>query len=593
MVKVLLPHKPEVAIAGPGMRVSVMPSPHVLFLDDYEYCNALGRDPLQQNSIWSISDPTEQVAKLKEVLQEYQKQKHRRQLLFKAASRGDEAIVRFLVGTGLKVHPDIQEGQNEEREGEKSEDEEGIPDKDDPWVVPIHVAATRGKLGCLKFLLENIDVDIRDDLGRIPLIAAAQGGDTDTIKYLLGQGADPTARSDSNSELPKEYMGEHAGADALEIVAAQRKIEADEKTSNRRRAGRLGDTARNQVVAGGEFETLKLLLEREAYPMEEKDGKTKGELLNESEKQTIIDDTPTAAERGDLESLKLLLSYQYATEKDGRLLPFEVPEIFHKQFIYDAYHAMIHNKPGKFDFIKSFGMKEHDSMSLNELPEGQLINIQHLLEEAVANGSIDCVKLMIEKYGANPHQHRVFSGIRPLFVAAFHNKPDRVRYLLEDHKVDIQLGSGRFATGPTALWIAIHLKIARLCGDPSPARGERNSVRLETEENAQEHIDNLRKDFQNINPPYVRLEIGADDREWIRNLQPRRPDEQLREEGEGAKELNENEKVKNRDLDDTDPRRTLAEYPTNTAREEELNHDDDVLPEWKPDFVPARQDDDD
>ena len=44
-------------------------------------------------------------------------------------------------------------------------------------------------------------------------------------------------------------------------------------------------------------------------------------------------------------------------------------------------------------------------------------------------------------------------------------------------------------------------------------RGERNSVRLDTEENAQEYIDNLRKDFQNINPPYVRLEIGADDRE--------------------------------------------------------------------------------
>ena len=47
MVKVLLPQKSEVAIAGPGMRVSVVPLPHVLFLDDYEYYDALGRDPLQ------------------------------------------------------------------------------------------------------------------------------------------------------------------------------------------------------------------------------------------------------------------------------------------------------------------------------------------------------------------------------------------------------------------------------------------------------------------------------------------------------------------------------------------------------------------
>lgn len=49
MVKVLPPPKPEVPLAPPGMRMSVAPSPHVLFLDDYEYYDALGRDPLQQN----------------------------------------------------------------------------------------------------------------------------------------------------------------------------------------------------------------------------------------------------------------------------------------------------------------------------------------------------------------------------------------------------------------------------------------------------------------------------------------------------------------------------------------------------------------
>ncbi|MCJ1406834.1 hypothetical protein MMC19_000904 [Ptychographa xylographoides] len=225
-------------------------------------------------------------------------------------------------------------------------------------------------------------------------------------------------------------------------------------------------------------------------------------------------------------------------DKDGRLLPFEVPKISHEPFIYGANSAMIHNKPEKFEFLHSFGLKEHDSMSLDELPEVQLINTQHLLHKAVANGSIDCVRLMIEKYGANPNQHRMILGVQPSFAAASNDKPEVVRYLLEEHKADIHLGSGRFATGPTVLWIAVHLKsldcVTLLLQHDGPVdyvdeeisnvsrpmtsilicqRGERNPVRLETEANAREYVDNLRSDFQNLNPPYIRREIGPDDRD--------------------------------------------------------------------------------
>ena len=184
MVKVLLPPKPKVLITAPGMRISVMPSPHVSFLEDSEYYDALGRDPLQQNNVWSISDPTERVEKLKEVLEEYPKPKHRRQILFKAAVRGDEAIVRFLIESGLKVYPDIQKGQEEEREGENGENDESIPDEDDPLVAPLHAAAANGRLGCVKIFLDgNVEVDIRDKFGQTPLIVAAACCQKDTMKY--------------------------------------------------------------------------------------------------------------------------------------------------------------------------------------------------------------------------------------------------------------------------------------------------------------------------------------------------------------------------------------------------------------------------
>ena len=45
--------------------------------------------------------------------------------------------------------------------------------------------------------------------------------------------------------------------------------------------------------------------------------------------------------------------------------------------------------------------------------------------------------------------------------------------------------------------------------------------------------------------------------------------------------------MKEPDRGDTDPRRYWVEYPT-TSREEELDHDDDVLSEWRPAFVPVR-----
>ena len=618
-------------MAGPGMRISVAPSPHILFLEDYEYYDHLGRDPLQQNKIWSISDPNERVEKLRDLLDEYLKQKHRRGILLKAVTRGDEAIVRFLVGTGLKVHPQIPTGQSEERGSENANDEdiedmESIPDRDDPSNVPVHAAASNGKLECLEILLEEgeVDIEARDEFGRTPLIAAVGSHNTEIFKYVLGKGADPTARSHAEDELTRQYMGRFAGADALEMAAAQPNIEVVKLLlehpfygSTRKRKHRENNEPgvwvtplAIQSAAGRDFETLKLLLERGAYPLEGKDGKTKSELLNEEQKQAITNATPSAAESGNLKSLKLLLSYQYPSDENGNLLPFEVPPELHKPFVWGAYTAMRYNDVEAFEFFNGFGLKEHDTMSLEELPEGQLFSIQHLLEAAAENGSIDCARLMIEKYGANPNFHRIPSCTLPLYGAAANNKPEMIHYLLENHKVDIHLGAGRFATGPTALWIAIHLKsldcIALLLQHGGPVdhideeilniskpmtailmceSKERTPVRLETEENVREYIESWRNDWQISNAPYVRVEIGPDDREWIRNLQQRKSDEELREEGEGGRELNEREAE---DLDETDPRRQRVKYPTIEKREEELQGDEDLIPPWRPAFVPVR-----
>ena len=236
MVKILKQYQVITPVPAKGMRISVAPSAHATWLNDYEYYDQLGRDPLQERLIWGISDPAERMEKLKEVLEEYPKTRHRRLILLKAARRGDEDIVRAIVETGIQVHPDVEACLKEEEEKKKreeageakeeeNEDTDSLPDKDDATVCPVHAAATFGKLGVLKIFIESgIDVDIVDEMGRTLLIAAAAGNQLENVRYLLGQGANPTKRC-NGGEVAKEYLANLAGADALEMMAGYGNVE--------------------------------------------------------------------------------------------------------------------------------------------------------------------------------------------------------------------------------------------------------------------------------------------------------------------------------------------------------------------------------
>ncbi|KAH7308569.1 ankyrin repeat-containing domain protein [Stachybotrys elegans] len=637
MVQVLPPPKPDIPEAPPGQALSVFPAGHCLWLEDYEYYDQLGRDPLQQAKIWLIDDAKERTASLEALLQRYPKQMHRNTMLYEAAKRGDAALVRRLVAAGVKVHPDIPAEELSEEDLERDEEakENGsMPDREDPSVVPIHAAALHGHLEALSILLEEgkTDVDVLDTSGRTPLILGTKH--PNIVRYLLDRGADPLARTSGLD--PDLDLGDFATADALETAAAWGNVEClrlllehplhGSTTGEKSRAGtepgvRVTPLALKAAAEGeGGFEALKFLLERGGYPMEAREGKSMGELLSEDQRQAIVDATPGAAADGSFESLKLLLSYQYPADAEGNVLPFEVPEQLYKPLVYGAYAGMKHNDPKRFEFIYNLGIKEHETMSLDSLPDGQRFNIQHLLDVAAEAGSIECARLMIDKYGANPNGHRMPPGIKPLFAAAGNDRPDMVRLLLEDYAADVQLASGRYATGPTALWIAISLKslasVEHLLRHGGPVNSVdeaiRNisspmsvvlrvnmtktyetSVHLETRETAEEYLAKCKERWQNLNPAFVCLELGPEDREWIARLQARKSPEELRETGANARELCKEMGAKYKDLEGGDPRLYTPPIPTYTWRQEILNKDDDLIPEFQPYLVSANNDDSD
>ncbi|KAI1261977.1 hypothetical protein F5Y18DRAFT_181279 [Xylariaceae sp. FL1019] len=56
------------------------------------------------------------------------------------------------------------------------------------------------------------------------------------------------------------------------------------------------------------------------------------------------------------------------------------------------------NSLDKFEFIHELGVREHDALSLDKLPDDQKLNLQRLLNDAAEAGSGDCIKLLVDKY---------------------------------------------------------------------------------------------------------------------------------------------------------------------------------------------------
>ncbi|KAH7400797.1 ankyrin repeat-containing domain protein [Phaeosphaeria sp. MPI-PUGE-AT-0046c] len=603
MPQVLPPYKIILPEHIPGMAITIMPMDHKhrLWLDDYEYYDQLGRDPLQVRMIWGIADAAARIEALKAALEEYPKMMHRRNILLKATQRGDVEMVRYLVESGVRVGPDLERAKRDEVRGMEEEedvDEIELPDREDGSNAPVHLAAKCGFVEILKIFFDaGVDVDVRDEFGRTPLLAAVLGdGMTEAIKFLLERGADPTARISGN-QLAKEYIGEFMEANALEIVAREGNVEALELLL-KNPSVKITPLAIKAVAGSNKgFRALRMLLERSGCLALGED-----EFIDIEEnadlKEAAVESIAKGVEINDLDAMKLLLGFKYPELKTGNATADQVPEELHKFFVYGAYSAIKLEYVDKFEFIYNIGLTEHDTMSLDDLPEGQTLNIQHLFDTAAEHGSVNCARLLIDKYDASPHVCRMPSGVLPLYVAAGNNKADMVRFLLEEHHVDTHIGSGRFVAGPTALWIAISLKwlesidillqhggpvdhidqeILDIDGpiDAVLSNHRDNTVRFETEDNAKTFIDGARN-RQQPNSPYVRIRLVTEDREWIEKLQIRKADAQLRKEGD-RRELNKSEAV-------GPESRLFPEFVTYQDRQDELEEDDDLLPFFEPAF---------
>lgn len=122
--------------------------------------------------------------------------------------------------------------------------------------TPLHRAAARGKLEALRFLLKQkppADVNARNKRGATPLLAAAAEGVADVCEVLLAAGADPKAvDEDGNTALHHAVSSENSATVALLVERGLDRAAKNKEgktpaqlTTNERLLGDLSGTRRS------------------------------------------------------------------------------------------------------------------------------------------------------------------------------------------------------------------------------------------------------------------------------------------------------------------------------------------------------------
>ncbi|KAK5126505.1 hypothetical protein LTR08_004757 [Meristemomyces frigidus] len=419
-----------------------------------------GRDPIDRKKIFKLPAGPEQTIALEAVLQQYPK--YGPKMYEKAAGAGKADVIRVLVQLRAKLENDREapDGSGDERldrsddqDGEEveeeSEDDEDFPTPDVD--SPLHLAAFKGHLDCVRALVEDgkLSVDAQQDNFSV-LANAVVGGHADLARWLLDRGATIAFERESGMNDVEDALRSGNVEVALLILDSPQAAQH----------GFILKTENLEIAAySGNAEMIKLVLERTG--LASSDPKT----LTPESRQVIIESVSRATSKASLESVELLLPYLSSCTLDGLFEYTEVDEISRHTLFNATEDALVEaDCPQLFQLIWQTFLRPAEAVLSADAAAKELYDewLGLRLLRTCQEGRPETTKLLCEEYDANVNRvsNKYFST--PLARAAasgansLSGRLQVVRYLLNTDGIDIHLANGAYANGSTALALTVH-----------------------------------------------------------------------------------------------------------------------------------------
>ncbi|KAF2018725.1 ankyrin [Aaosphaeria arxii CBS 175.79] len=514
-----------------------------LFLSDPIWYDSLGINLLDRREVWDITDVEELHKVLKEIYTECPNKGM--DIVFKAAVKGRADVIRWAMGEGIKLHPS---GGNGGAGGEATGGEE-----DDMSCVPVHAAAANGNLECVKVLIEEggIIVDATCELGGTPVMRAARENHNDILKWLIQKGADLTLAQWTDGQGDWSALDFAASAGNLEGVKMLYDALAEKALADGKDTTSIITTLTVQAAANSkDFKTLEYILSKGGFPTQssEEGNGFLGAQITAAQKETIRSALHRATIAGS-DVLELLFSY-LTPKKDGQFDYFDSDPELKDKLCNAAGNALVRGDIDTFNLVWKTGLDDPKSdIIAGEAPGSRSKQdvLANLFTDVLREAPLPAIRHLVQQYGVDPHTAVDQHYSSALYKATSSNNIEVVRYLLEEHAFDIDLASGKFANGPTALAIAVlegHKDVVKLLlkyGGPvevieqevefKEARKLIISAAMVYRQDVKVIIAGAEREAREQNSNQGRVMIVVTDEEdttWLHSIRKRKTDEELK-----------------------------------------------------------------
>ena len=544
------PYDPEFAdLPSPeeGMAYSAFPFDQK-YMDDPAWYDQMGRSLIEQRHVFTRPrSGEEQVEMVKKALDDAESNAREMDEEGDIEMEDDEVVERqnkrlwsVCLETAMKGSGAVMQYLVRE----KGLNAKTAPARIDNMVVELHIASYHGFVDVLKVLVEDADADINhEDNCQTPLSRAAMGGHPELVKWLLDNGASYSVSEQAQTSV----FGSAASGGNVEVMnlllAATREREPQKQACEFLKSHVLGSAAQSASV-----DMLKLVIEQGGY----------GLAANNTEQQRndAILAIPICIRNDNTNwtCLDTVIDCAVPRDASGNFVKTD------DEFFIDNVSAAISNSAVR---VKP---KELNKLLQLILDATTLTRDSHrfkrVLNEAIHRcydpKTEPCARDLLEKWGADPNVNDADDKRDPWPLplapgAVSRGNLEWVRFWL-DHGADIHRAHGPYCNGPTALSLAVTRLgrqqgaeeiVRELLSRGGPIDKMDDDLLGKTQLNVVAYGAELRsieltsasvdQDDENPEKPeFIVLEFPDGITEsWLKNIQYRRPDAELAQDGTG------------------------------------------------------------